>query len=385
MPDYQEGSRNACDCFARPGGLDYPRVARSSLPLIISLSVIVSLGVVPRAMSSQPDAVRHDPALSRLQTEIERLAQTAGGTVGVGAHHIEAGRQIYVNRAERFPMGSTFKIPLAVQLLALVDQGMVSLDKPITVQTSDLRPGSGTLVKLFDESRPTWSLRQLLELMLINSDNSATDIIWKEAGGREPVMGRLAALGIRGMSVDRPTALLVAAVLGIEPPPPEAERTPARFRELIRTVSRTKRDAAAAAFFKDRRDSATPEAMADLLVKIWRQQALSPDHSALLLDIMYRCATGRGRLRGMLPRGAKVAHKTGTLRIGVTNDVGIIPLPGGAGHIAIAVFIKESTGDLPTQERTIAEIARAIYDYFASNPIAASVGGPVASDLTRYN
>ena len=104
-----------------------------------------------------------------------------------------------------------------------------------------------------------------------------------------------------------------------------------------------------------------------LLVKIWRQQALSPDQSALLLDIMYRCATGRGRLRGMmLPRGAKVAHKTGTLRIGVTNDVGIIPLPGGAGNVAIAVFIRESTSDLSTQERTIAEIARAIYDYFAS-------------------
>ncbi|MBI3919475.1 MAG: class A beta-lactamase [Betaproteobacteria bacterium] len=293
--------------------------------------------------------------------------------MGVGAHHIETGREIYVNRAERFPMGSTFKIPLAVQLLALVDQGMVSLDKPITVQTSDLRPGSGTLVKLFDESRPAWSLRQLLELMLINSDNSATDIIWKEAGGREPVMGRLASLGIRGMSVDRPTALLLAAVLGIEPPPPEAERSLARFKELIRTVSRTKRDAAAAAFFKDRRDNATPEAMVDLLVKIWRQQALSPDQSARLLDIMYRCATGRGRLRGMLPRGAKVAHKTGTLRIGVTNDVGIIPLPGGAGTVAIAIFIRESASDLSTQERTIAEIARAIYDYFVSNPVSPSV------------
>ena len=103
-----------------------------------------------------------------------------------------------------------------------------------------------------------------------------------------------------------------------------------------------------------------------LLVKIWRQQALSPDQSALLLDIMYRCATGRGRLRGLLPRGAKVAHKIGTLRIGVTNDVGIIPLPGGAGNVAIAVFIRESTNDLPTQERTIADIARAFYDYFAS-------------------
>jgi beta-lactamase class A len=213
MPDYQEGLKNTCDCCAGCRAPRHPQVLRSRIPLIIPLSLIVALGIVPRAMGNPPDAVRHDPALSRLQTEIEHLAQTAGGTVGVGAHHIETGRHIYVNRAERFPMGSTFKIPVAVQLLALVDQGMVSLDRLITVRTSDLRPGSGRLVKVFDESQPAWSLRQLLELMLIDSDNSATDILWKEAGGREPVMGRLAALGIRGMSVDRPTALLLAAAL----------------------------------------------------------------------------------------------------------------------------------------------------------------------------
>ena len=257
-----------------------------------------------------------------------------------------------------------------MQLLTRVDQGAVSLDKTVTLRPSDLRPGSGRLVKLFDESQPDWSLRNLLELMLIDSDNSATDVLWKEAGGGEAVMARLASLGIRGMSVDRPTALILAAALGIEQLPSEAEWTLARFRELARAVSRTKRNAAVAAFFKDQRDTATPEAMVDLLVKIWRQEALGLGQSALLLDIMYRCATGKGRLRGMLPPAAKVAHKTGSLSIGVTNDVGIIPLPDGAGHIVIAVLVKESTSNLSTQERAIAEIARAAYDYFVSNPAA---------------
>jgi beta-lactamase class A len=139
------------------------------------------------------------------------------------------------------------------------------------------------------------------------------------------------------------------------------------MQALTRAVSRTQRDAAVAAFFRDPRDTATSEAMVDLLVKIWRREALSPARSKLLLDIMYRCATGRGRLKGLLPPGTRVAHKTGSLRIGVTNDVGIIPLPGAAGHIAIAVLVKESTRDLPTQERAIAEIARAAYDYFAGS------------------
>ena len=72
--------------------------------------------------------------------------------------------------------------------------------------------------------------------------------------------------------------------------------------------------------------------------------ALSPDVSvvsvlALLLSILRRCQTGEARLKGLLPAGTEVAHKTGTAA-GINNDVGIITLPNGAGHIAIAVFIE---------------------------------------------
>ena len=66
----------------------------------------------------------------------------------------------------------------------------------------------------------------------------------------------------------------------------------------------------------------------------------------------------------MLPSDARVFRKTGTLSIGVTNDVGIIELPGGAGHIAIAVMVRESPRNLATQERVIAQIAWAAYRYF---------------------
>ena len=342
--------------------------ARVMLRPVHFITVLLALGAALPALGGQLEAVGNDPGLGRLQAEIGRFAQTAGGTVGVGIHHIETDRQIYLNRDERFPMGSAFKVALAVQLLTRVDQGMVSLDKIIKLRPGDLRPDSN-LVKLYDESRPDWPLHKLLELMLIDSDNSATDIIWKEAGRSEAVMARLESLGIRGMSVDRPTALLLASSWGIEPPPPEDESTPARFRELVRAIPRAKRASAAVAFFKDQRDTATPEAMLSLLLKIWRHEAVSPGQSALLLDIMYRCATGKGRLRGLLPPGTKVAHKTGSLLVGVTNDVGIISLPSRAGHIAVAVLIKESTKDLRTQERAIAEIARATYDYFATDPV----------------
>jgi beta-lactamase class A len=104
--------------------------------------------------------------------------------------------------------------------------------------------------------------------------------------------------------------------------------------------------------------------MARLLQKVWRREALSAANSELLLDIMLRCQTGANRLKGLLPPGVDVMHKTGTLGLGVANDVGIIRLPDGAGHVVVAVFVKESTADTATQERAIAQVARAAYDYF---------------------
>ncbi len=156
-------------------------------------------------------------------------------------------------------------------------------------------------------------------------------------------MARLQALGIQGISVDRPTGRLL-------------------------DDARTGRDGMATGFFRDTRDTATPAAMLELLLKIWRREALSAERTELLLDVMYRCATGRGRLPGLLPPGTRVARKTGSLSIGVTNDVGIITLPGDAGHVAIAVMIRESGNNVSTQEYAIAGIARAVYDYFAANP-----------------
>jgi beta-lactamase class A len=82
---------------------------------------------------------------------------------------------------------------------------------------------------------------------------------------------------------------------------------------------------------------------------------------------MYRCETGENRLKGLLPPQTAVAHKTGSLGIGVANDVGIIDLPGGAGHVIVAAFVKESKGPVQRQELGIAQVARAVHDYFVFN------------------
>jgi beta-lactamase class A len=305
--------------------------------------------------------------LDHLRAEIERVAPISGGVLGVGLVHLETGRELFVQGDVPFPMASAVKVPLAVQLLSMVDQGKLRLDSMITLKPSDLHPGSGTLTRLFDDPGVALSVRNLMELMLLISDNSATDILLKVAGGASAVNARLAALGVSGISVDRPTIALIADAVGVRNLPPESELNPGAFRALSRAVTPEERKAAVAAFYQNTKDTATPRGMAALLAKVWKGEALSPASRDLLLDIMYRCETGAARIKGLLPPDIRVAHKTGTLGVGVAVDVGIIDLPSGAGHLIVTAFVKQSTDETEAQERAIAQASRAGYDYFLFN------------------
>ena len=85
---------------------------------------------------------------------------------------------------------------------------------------------------------------------------------------------------------------------------------------------------------------------------------------------MTETSTGPNRIKGMLPKDAVVAHKTGTSPTNdaglspATNDVGIITLPNGK-HLAIAILVCNSTADEATREGIIAKIAKAAWDTYS--------------------
>jgi len=268
-----------------------------------------------------------------LEREMERVAKVAGGRSGACAIHLESGRKSCFNAGWRFPMASTFKVPVAVELLSRVDAGKLDLARMVDIQDGDLHPGSGTLTYEFNHPGVSLSVRNLLELMLRISDNSAADLLLRLAGGADGVNARMRQLGVEGIQVDRPTNQLIE----------DFRAEPRRFP-------------------LDLRDTATPEGMTQLLVKIWRKEALKPETTELLLDIMRRCETGAARIKGLLPAGTEVAHKTGTMG-GTVNDVGIVTLPDGT-HAAMAVFVAASEAPEADRERGIAEVARAVHDYF---------------------
>jgi beta-lactamase class A len=103
--------------------------------------------------------------------------------------------------------------------------------------------------------------------------------------------------------------------------------------------------------------------MTALLAKIFRKEILDPASCDLVLGIMRNCQTGDGRIKGELPPGTPVAHKTGTIA-GTVDDCGIIDLPDGQGHLILTVLTKNFLGETEAVEAIIARIARFAYDYF---------------------
>jgi len=308
-----------------------------------------------------------------LEEQLARIATSAGGRVGAAALHLETGKTVSLNGAMRFPLASAVKIPVALQLLARVDRGELALDTMIAIEPHHVRPGAGIIARRFSIPGVAFSIRNLLELSLIVSDNTAADVILELAGGVAAVRDRLETIGAADISVDRSILRLLADVEGIEDVPTDRSLTPACWRELRAAVPLARRQAAERALLTDHRDTATPEAMTRLLDSICRGAALDSASTALFFDILGRCETGDDRLKAMLPPGTHVAHKTGTIEgppgVGprqprVVSDVGIITLPGAAGRVAVAIFIAESPRDAQTQARVIAKMARKIYDSF---------------------
>jgi beta-lactamase class A len=172
---------------------------------------------------------------------------------------------------------------------------------------------------------------------MIRSDNRATDILIRDLGGPDRLQDWVSFHGLYNLRVDRTIARLLA----------------------------DKRD------LWDVRDSSTPLAMVDLLRRLDKGNVLKPESRAYLMDLMGRCATGKNRIRGLLPWGTRVEHKTGTLN-GYTSDVGYITMPDGR-RVAVAMFARGGS-DRP---RTIAEAARAIYDGFTRLFTWPTFGGAV--------
>lgn len=268
-----------------------------------------------------------------INDDVGRIASQIDSTVGVAALNIDTGRRISIRGGERFPMGSVYKLPIAIEVLRQVDGGKFRLKDEVTIQPSDFATGHSPIRDKAKGKTVKWSLGSLLDAMLGASDNTASDALLRMVTPAA-VTKRMRELRAGGVRVDR---------------------TEKQIAEDIKARGE-------AAYAADPRDTASPDAMVELLTRVARRQdGLTAASRNLMLKIMTEGP--RNRIKASLPPGASAAHKSGQMP-GTRNDVGIVTAPDGT-LIVIAVFTK--AGVRSSEEKrgeVISQIARRVYDHF---------------------
>lgn len=317
------------------------------LPLLLSVFLATS--------------VKPSNAFDELPPQVRKLAAGMDGQLGVAALEIETGRQFSFHGDERFPMGSVFKFPVSVETFRQVDAGQLRLTDSYTLQPHDLHPGYSPIRAAAKGKAVSFTLDRLIEATLRDSDNSAADYLMCLLGGPAELTRRMRVLGITGIRIDRSEAQMTADLWSVKSLPPERSWTPEMFEKLSKEATTKDREAGAATFAVDPRDTSTPQAVVALLRKLQRGElGLSKESNARMLRLMTETKMGKNRIRSVLPPGIPFAHKTGTMP-GTVNDGGIITLPNG-NHLVVVVFVKAMKGETEVAEPIIARVAKAIYE-----------------------
>ena len=246
---------------------------------------------------------------------------------------LETGESVGVRADEQFTMQSVYKLPIGMAVLRRVDRRELTLEQEIKVEPSEY-VSMQQHSPLRDEypNGVSVKVRALLRYAVSESDGTASDVLMRLAGDALAIQAYLHSLGVQGVRV-------------------------------LNTEKEIGSDDAV-----QYRNWATPADVTKLLRALWEGRGLSPTSRALLLQLMTDTPTGRRRLKGQLPVGTVVAHKTGTSwtlngLTAATNDVGLITLPNG-NHLAVAVFVSDSKADEATREGTIAQIARSAWEHW---------------------
>jgi beta-lactamase class A len=284
----------------------------------------------PNNQTSAPSgiAISNADRTNELRDRIEQISHAARGRVGVTATVLETGETVSLNGDRRFPMQSVYKFPIAMAVLAQVDQGKLKLEQKIRVETSDVLQGS----RILDEKSQgmEFSLAELLKYMVSESDGTSCNVLLRQVAEPRIVTEYLRSLGINDI-----------------------------------VVANTEKELAQDPAVKYR-NYATPDATVVLLRAFHEGKGLSKFSQSLLLQLMTQTTTGPKRIKGLLPEGTVVAHKTGTSSTvngvtAATNDVGIVTLPNGQ-HMAISVFVSDSPANDAIREEVIAKVTKVAWD-----------------------
>ncbi len=296
-----------------------------------------------------------------LEERIRTIVTALDGTLGVYVHAVEAGDRVELNADELFPMASVFKIPILAELLCRAQEGRVALEERVALADEMKSPGSGVLKEL--SAGTTLTIRDLATLMIIVSDNTATDILLARLT-KDAVNARLRACGLERTNVAMDCRELLHDLVGLSGEPDG----PATRRLAVERLRRQEIDVNSRVYRDERVNMTTPREMGRLLeqiVRTARGPAAAPGPLPAevcqgMLAIMMRQQV-RNRLPLLFPPAVDLAHKTGSLNR-VSNDAGV--LETRRGPCVISVFGKDLSDAIEGQ-MAIARVGRAVYDVYA--------------------
>jgi beta-lactamase class A len=275
-----------------------------------------------------------------LKDQIQTVIAESGIDAGIALHHIESGEEVMIDADSYYPMASVFKIPILVEGCFQLAEGQIRPDDRWTLYDEDKNFPSGVLVFFKEGLTPT--VQDLLTLMIIISDNSATDILMNRLGKRA-INGRMKALGLEHIHLPMTVRELFAEVMPDTNPNKPIQELYKQFAERDESEPRFDTDSR---IYKRTPENnvATPREMTELLRKIYAGETPDREWSDFALNILLRQQLN-ARIPRLLPQGTLVAHKTGTIGP-VRNDAGIIYISDDS-HVVLSEFV---LWDIPLED-----------------------------------
>jgi beta-lactamase class A len=280
------------------------------------------------------------------------------GSLGISVRHLGTGEDASMNGDEVYPSASVRKIAIIAEAYRQGEAGAFSLDASMVLRHEDKVPGTGILRELSPGLVITH--RDLISLMMILSDNTATDYIMGVLS-RERINANLKRLGLKRTRIVAGSRAVLFDMIGLDDLP-EEEKTIDVFRKRSRGTPRAGSWSAGTKY----NNVTTPNEVLELIESIVRCEGISEESSRAILETMSRCQTGANRIPKYLPRRVvEVAHKTGSLP-GVRNDAGLITLLETGERYILSCFTSGAVDDLEAEE-AIARVSKGVYDYFTGN------------------
>lgn len=265
-----------------------------------------------------------------LRVEINTIIRSQDARIGVAIIGLEDGDTLTVNGRSQFTLMSVVKFPQAVALLHCVDEKKFSGSQLLRFDKKDMeRETYSPFRDAHKGEEPVLTLSETIRYAVGSSDNLACDKLFTLLSPKE-TEAMIHSFGVSEMGIGTNYADMTQSTLSL--------------------------------------NHSSPFAMGQLLQKFYSKELLSDSSQRFLWKVMTESQNPADRIKGLLPAGTEVAHKTGTMSredgvIPAFNDAGIVSLPNGK-HFAIVVFINDTREEENANAETIARITKAAWDYF---------------------